>query len=59
MVAYGPNGKAWETGRLSWEGFKILKVDDATLTGLGWDLMTDKEFEFEVNLRSGEHARMG
>src|SRR5271163_914567 len=32
LVAYGRNGKAWETGRLSWEGFKILKVDDATLT---------------------------
>src|SRR5277367_2433995 len=24
LVAYGRNGKAWETGRLSWEGFKIL-----------------------------------
>src|SRR5271154_6027101 len=58
LVALGPNGKAWETGRLSWEGFKILKVGDAALTGLGWDLITDREFEFRVDLRSGEHIRL-
>ena len=58
LVAYGPSGKAWETGRLSWEGFKILKVGDTSLTGLGWDLIADREFEFEVNLRSGEHVRL-
>ena len=58
LMAYGPNGKAWETGRLSWEGIKILEVREASLTGLGWDLMTDQEFEFEVDLRSGEHRRL-
>jgi hypothetical protein len=59
LVAYGPTGKAWETGRLSWEGFKILAVVQDSLIGLGWDLMTDREFEFEVDLRSGEHVRLG
>jgi hypothetical protein len=58
LVAYGPNGKTWETDRLSWEGFKILQVGDENLTGLGWDLMTDKEYEFEVNLNTGEHRRL-
>ena len=28
-MAYGANGKAWETGRLSWEGIKILEVREA------------------------------
>jgi hypothetical protein len=59
LMAYGPDGKAWETGRLSWEGIKILEVREASLTGLGWDLITDQEFEFEVNLKNGEHKRRG
>jgi len=59
LVAYGAEGKAWETGRLSWEGFKILSVAEDRLTGMGWDLMTDREFEFEVDLRTGDHLRLG
>jgi hypothetical protein len=59
LMAFGPNGKAWETGRLSWEGVKILEVHESSLTGLGWDLIADKEFEFEVNLKNGEHKRLG
>ncbi len=53
LMAYGPNGKAWETLRLSWEGIKILEVLEASLTGLGWDLITDREFQFELNLKTG------
>ncbi len=59
MVAYGPKGKAWETRRLSWEGFQVLKVEGTSLTGLGWDLITDREYEFEVDLRTGTHVRLG
>jgi hypothetical protein len=58
LMAYGPNGKAWETLRLSWEGVKIIEARANTLRGLGWDLMTDQEFEFEVNLKTGEHRRV-
>jgi hypothetical protein len=57
LLAYGPVGKVWETGRLSWEGFQILEIRETSLTGLGWDLMTDREFEFEVDLRDGKHQR--
>jgi len=59
LMAYGPDGKAWETGRLSWEGITILQVREGSLTGIGWDLMADNEFEFEVNLKNGEHERLG
>jgi len=59
LVAYGVVGKTWETGRLSWEGFKILTIAEHSLTGLGWDLMTDREFGFEVDLRTGEQVRLG
>lgn len=57
LVAYGAKGKAWETGRLSWEGFQVLKVETTKLTGLGWDLLADRDYEFEVDLRTGEHLR--
>jgi hypothetical protein len=59
LMAFGPEGKAWETGRLSWEGVKILDVNGDTLKGLGWDLIADREFEFEVNLLTGDHLRLG
>jgi hypothetical protein len=58
IVAYGPGGKAWETLRLSWEGIKILAVGEDSLTGIGWDLMTDQEYEVQVDLRSGQHKRL-
>ncbi len=58
LMAYGSEGKVWETLRLSWEGIKILEVRESSLIGLGWDLMTDQEFKFEVDLRNGEHIRL-
>jgi hypothetical protein len=59
ITAYGLDGKVWESSRLSWEGVKIVEIRDDTLIGLGWDLISDKEFEFELNLQSGEHKRLG
>lgn len=58
IVAYGPSGKAWETLRLSWEGVQILEVSEDSLTGTGWDLMTDQEYEVRVDLHTGEHVRI-
>lgn len=58
IVAYGPNGKAWETLRLSWEGIKILEIGEDLLTGMGWDLMTDQEYKLRVDLRTGKHVRL-
>jgi hypothetical protein len=54
MVAWGVNGMAWETQRLSWEGLRLGDVNDGVLHGLGWDLMADKEVAFTVDLRTGE-----
>ena len=54
LTAWGARGKAWETGRLSWEGVQITGVDGRWLRGLGWDLMTDKDMPFRVDLETGE-----
>ena len=54
VMAWGREGKAWVTGRLSWEGVRIAGVDDDELCGYGWDLMADCEVEFRVELRTGK-----
>jgi hypothetical protein len=55
IVAWGAQGLAWETQRLSWEGVRITGVDNAVLHGMGWDLMSDKEVAFTVDLVTGRH----
>lgn len=59
ILAWGVDGLAWETGRLSWEGVRVTSFADAEVRGFGWDLMTDKEVEFVVDLRTGEHTGGG
>jgi hypothetical protein len=59
LLAWGRGGKAWQTRRLSWDGVRITAVRGQTLTGLGWEMRTDRELEFEVNLQTGEHRGGG
>jgi len=61
MVAWGREGLAWQTARLSWEGIRIVGIGakDNALHGFGWSLMTDKEVAFSVDLRTGTHTGGG
>jgi hypothetical protein len=59
LLAWGRNGKVWQTGRLSWDGVRITGICGSTLLGLGWDMRTDRELEFEVDLKTGEHRGGG
>ena len=56
MVAWGAEGMAWQTGRLSSEGVRVSGAEGETLRGFGWDMRTDKEVEFVVDLRTGRHS---
>lgn len=56
LAAWGANGLAWETKKLSWEGVRLTGIEDGCAVGFGWDMRTDKELEFRVNLRTGEHT---
>jgi hypothetical protein len=56
ILAWDTEGQAWETAKLSWEGVRIAEISDETVVGFGWDLMTDREVEFRVDLRTGEHT---
>jgi hypothetical protein len=56
ILAWGHEGQEWQTERLSWEGIEITDIVGDTLCGLGWDLMTDKDVPFAIDLKSGEHT---
>jgi hypothetical protein len=55
MMAWGRDGLAWESARLSWEGIRITSIDGDVLHGMGWNLLTDQEVAFSVNLLTGQH----
>jgi hypothetical protein len=59
IVAWGKDGLAWETDRLSWEGVRVGAVNGDSLQGVGWNLKTDKDVEFVVDLRTGKHVGGG
>jgi len=59
ILAWGTEGEAWHTGKLSWEGIRITGVEGDTLRGTGWNLLTDQERPFTVDLRTGHHEGGG
>jgi hypothetical protein len=56
ISAYGPEGVVWRTERLTWEGLRITDVSATSVRGYGWDMPKDREVEFTVDLRTGQHV---
>jgi hypothetical protein len=59
ILAWGQQGQAWETQRLTWEGLRITSIEGDTLHGIGWNLLTDKEVPFTVDILTGHHQGGG
>ena len=59
IVAWGDDGIAWESARLSWEGVRISGIKGNVLHGMGWNLMTNKEVAFTLDLLTGQHQGGG
>jgi hypothetical protein len=59
IVAWGRIGLAWESSRLSWEGVRVTSIDGDVLHGVGWNLLTDREVPFSVDLLTGQHQGGG
>jgi hypothetical protein len=57
ILAWGRSGQKWESPKLSDEGITIGAIDGDTLHGLGWNMMSDKETPFALNLRTGMLAQ--
>jgi hypothetical protein len=52
--AYGPAGLNWRTRRLSWDGFRSVRVEGDNLKGEGWTFDGNMWIEFSVQLATGE-----
>jgi hypothetical protein len=59
ITAWGPRGLAWQSARLSWEGLRITTIEGNTLQGTGWNLITDREVPFTLDLLTGQHQGGG
>ena len=59
IVGWGSAGRVWETGKLSWEGVRVVSVGEREIVGMGWDLMADVEREFRLDLHTGEFVGGG
>ncbi len=53
ILAWNQQGEAWQSEKLSDEGVTIARVENGVLHGLGWNMMTDKETPFRLDLRLG------
>jgi hypothetical protein len=53
ILAWGPSGQAWESAKLSDEGVTIAGIDGGVLRGKGWEMMSDSEGAFALDLRTG------
>ena len=53
VLAWGADGQAWESEKLSDEGITIAALEDSRLYGQGWAMRTDREVQFAVDLRTG------
>lgn len=54
LYVRGASEVRWQTPRLSWEGITLGEVSGDLLHGTGWEMQTDKEIPFTVNLRTRE-----
>lgn len=55
LWALGREGCAWETAPLSWEGLRVTSIEGGELHGFGWDIQSDREVPFTVDLQTGKH----
>lgn len=53
ILAWGAGGQAWQTQKLSDEGVTITSIEGGRLHGVGWNMMTDAETPFTLDLRTG------
>jgi protein-tyrosine phosphatase len=53
ILAWGADGLAWESEKLSDEGIKITDIAGGILHGTGWEMKSDKETPFALDLPSG------
>lgn len=56
VLAWGREGQAWESEKLSDEGVTLDEIQGQELHGLGWEMRTDREVGFRLDLRTGKRV---
>lgn len=56
ILAWGCNGQAWESERISDEGVTIRSIENGILHGVGWQMRNDRETPFGLDLRTGQRT---
>ena len=56
VLAWSRKGQAWETEKLSDEGVRVVGAENGVLRGVGWEMWTDTEKAFAVDLRDGRRV---
>ena len=59
VIAIHTTGLLWTSARLSWEGVTMTDIRDDRLHGTGWNLHTDREVPFSIDLATGAHEGGG
>ena len=59
VAAIGRVGLLWQSARLSWEGVTMTDVRDHQLHGTGWNMHTDRDIPFTLDLTTGTHTGGG
>jgi len=59
VIAIAATGLRWQSARLSWEGITLTHADAHHLHGTGWNLHTDREIPFTIDLTTGTHTGGG
>ena len=54
ILAWGKDGLAWQSSKLSDEGVTIVSVEDGVLHGMGWEMIADRETEFALDVKTGK-----
>ena len=56
ILAWCCEGEAWQSAKLSDEGVTVTGIEDCVLRGRGWQMMTDRESEFALDLQTGRQT---
>lgn len=56
ILGWGRGGQAWESDRISDEGVTIQSIENGVLRGVGWEMRSDRETPFGVDLRTGRRT---
>jgi hypothetical protein len=59
VAAIGAKGLLWQSARLSWEGVTMTDIRDSQLHGTGWNMQTDRDVPFTLDLATGNHTGGG